>query len=188
MQNILLKGTEIHDMQTIKEALEKVGIQPHNIQTFETGYMRQNNIQSNIWQITLQPKTDTNTILNIRYIAEWSVKWELMKKPLITQCRRCERFNHSASNCTYIKLQMRQMHRNARARQVRCGQNQQQNKTNMRKLQRRTHSQQCSTMPRIQTTNRDKRREKAYGCITVLQQGSYEKSSTVKEITKRRLP
>lgn len=100
MQNVLLKGTEIHDKHIIKEALTKVGIQAHNIQKFETGYMRQNNINSNIWQITLQPKTDTNTIINIRYIAEWSVKWEMMKKPPITQCRRCQRFNHSASNCT----------------------------------------------------------------------------------------
>lgn len=100
MQNILLKGTEISDVTIIKHTLEKNGIQPHNIQKFETGYMRKNNITSNIWQITLQPKTDTNTILNIRYIEQWSVKWELMKKQLITQCRRCQRFNHSASNCT----------------------------------------------------------------------------------------
>lgn len=100
MQNILLKRTEISNAQIIKHTLEKHGIQPHNIQKFETGYMRKNNITSNIWQITLQPKTDINTILNIRYVEQWSVKWEMMKKPLITQCRRCQRFNHSASNCT----------------------------------------------------------------------------------------
>lgn len=100
MQNILLKGTEIKDSQIIKETLEKNGIQPHNIQTLVTGYMKKNNITSNIWQITLQPKTDINKVLNIRYIEQWSVKWETMKKRQITQCRRCQRFNHSASNCT----------------------------------------------------------------------------------------
>lgn len=100
MQNILLKGTDIDNEEIIKQTLEKNGIRPHNIHKFETGYMRKNNIKSNIWQITLQPKTDTNTILNIKYIAEWSVKWDIMRKPTITQCRRCQRFNHSASNCT----------------------------------------------------------------------------------------
>lgn len=85
MQNILLKGTEIDNAKTIERALEKNGIQPHNIQRFETGYMRKINITSNIQQITPKPKTDTNAVTNIRYIAEWSVKWELMKKPLIMQ-------------------------------------------------------------------------------------------------------
>lgn len=100
MQNILLKGTDIDNEDIIIQALGKNGIQPHNIRKFETGFMRKNNIISNVWQITLQPKTDTSTIFKIRYIAEWTVKWELMRKPAITQCRRCQRFNHSASNCT----------------------------------------------------------------------------------------
>lgn len=100
MQNILLKGTDIENEEIISQTLEKNGIQPYSIRKFETGYMRKNKITSNIWQITLQPKTDTNTVLGIRYIAEWSVKWEVMRKPTITQCRRCQRFNHSASNCT----------------------------------------------------------------------------------------
>lgn len=100
MQNILLKETETEHVKTIEEALTRNSIIPHKIQRFETGYMRKNGIKSNIWQITLQPKTDTNAILNIRYIAEWSVKWEIMKKPQVTQCRRCQRFNHSSSNCS----------------------------------------------------------------------------------------
>lgn len=62
--------------------------------------MRKNGIQSNIWQIVLLPLTDVTAVMNIKYIAEWSVKWELMKKPQVTQCRRCQRFFHSASNCT----------------------------------------------------------------------------------------
>lgn len=47
----------------------------------------------------LQPKTDIQQVLKIRYVAEWSVKWEIMRKPPITQCRKCQRFNHTASNC-----------------------------------------------------------------------------------------
>lgn len=94
------KMQKISDSSIIMESLSEHGIVPHNIQLYETGYMRKNNIKSNIWQVTLQPKTDTNTLTNIRYIAEWSVKWKLQRKRDITQCRRCQRFNHSASNCT----------------------------------------------------------------------------------------
>lgn len=100
MQNILLKGTEINSSAVIEETLIRNGITPHRIQRLETGYMRKNNIKSNIWQIVLLPKTDMKEVTKIRYIAEWSVKWEIMRKPPITQCRRCQRFNHSASNCT----------------------------------------------------------------------------------------
>lgn len=100
MQNILLKGTEIDSSDVIEEALKRNGISPHRIQRLETGYMRKNRIKSNIWQIVLLPKTDIQEVMKIRYVAEWSVKWELMRKPPITQCRRCQRFNHSASNCT----------------------------------------------------------------------------------------
>lgn len=100
MQSVLLKGTEIDDSQDIIDTLNDHGIMPHNVQRYETGHMRKNKIKSNIWQITLQPKTDTNTLTSIRYIAEWSVKWELQRKHTLTQCRRCQRFNHSASNCT----------------------------------------------------------------------------------------
>lgn len=99
MQSVLLKGTEIDDSQIITDTLNEHGIVPHNVQRYETGYMRKNQIQSNIWQITLQPKTETSTLTNIRYIADWSVKWELQRKRTLTQCKRCQRFNHSASNC-----------------------------------------------------------------------------------------
>lgn len=100
MINVLLKGTEVDDKSTIELTLKENGIQPHKINRFSTGYMRKNAIQSNIWQIVLLPHTDVTAVMNIKYIAEWSVKWELMKKPQVTQCRRCQRFFHSASNCT----------------------------------------------------------------------------------------
>lgn len=100
MQNILLKGTEISDERVISDALNKNGIEPYKIQRFETGYMRKSGIQSNIWQIVLLPKTDVKSIFNIKYVAEWSVKWQVMRKPTIVQCKRCQRLNHSASNCT----------------------------------------------------------------------------------------
>lgn len=100
MQNVLLKGTEIDDEEVIIETLKMHGIIPHKIQRFQTGYMRKNKIKSNIWQIVPKPKTDTKIIFNIKYVAEWSVKWQMMRKPTVIQCKRRQRLNHSASNCT----------------------------------------------------------------------------------------
>lgn len=43
----------------------------------------------------------------IRAIDQAIVKFEFLRKPTIIQCRRCQRFNHSASNCSlpyrYVK-------------------------------------------------------------------------------------
>lgn len=61
--------------------------------------MRKNHLKSKLWQIVLKPNTDLKQIFDIKYVAEWSVKWELMRKPSIVQCKRCQRLNHSASNC-----------------------------------------------------------------------------------------
>lgn len=99
MVNVLLKGTEISNDELIENALVRHGITPHRIQPYVTGYMRKNGINSNIWQVVLKPNTDTSEIFKIKYICEWSVKWEMMRKHTLTQCRRCQRFNHSSSNC-----------------------------------------------------------------------------------------
>lgn len=100
MVNVLLKGTEISSEKVIENALKRNGITPHRIQRYVTGYMRKNSIESNIWQIVLLPNTDTKELFKIKYIAQWSVKWETMRKQSITQCKRCQRFNHSSSNCS----------------------------------------------------------------------------------------
>lgn len=100
MINVLLKGCETNEIAIIEETLQNNNIQPHKIQKFTTGYMRQNKTDSNIWQIILKPNTNTNKLFEIKTIDYWSVKWEYMKKPKLIQCKRCQRYRHSASNCT----------------------------------------------------------------------------------------
>lgn len=100
MINIILKGCEVTENKTIEEALQAHNVIPYKIQKFNTGYMRQNNIESKMWLVTIAQKTNTDKIFGIKTIDNWSVKWEYMKKPPIIQCKRCQRFNHSASNCS----------------------------------------------------------------------------------------
>lgn len=101
MINILIKGLDhIEDAEVIKNELAAKGFEPYQIKKHVTGYMRKNNAKSNLWLIVLQPNTDTRELFKIRAIDHAIVKFEFLRKPTVIQCRRCQRFNHSASNCS----------------------------------------------------------------------------------------
>lgn len=100
MINIIIKGLDhVDDPAIIENELESNGIVPYKIEKFTTGYMRKNKVKSNLWHLILQPNTDTKTLFAIRIIDQAIVKFEFLRKPMIIQCKRCQRFNHSASNC-----------------------------------------------------------------------------------------
>lgn len=100
MINIIMKGLDhIDDQSIIEEELARRGIVPFKVEKYITGYMRKNHVKSNIWLVVLQPNTDTKALFEIRIIDQAIVKFEFLKKPKIIQCKRCQRFNHSASNC-----------------------------------------------------------------------------------------
>lgn len=101
MINVLIKGLDhIDEPKVIEEALATKGFTPHKIQKHITGYMRKNGMKSNLWLIVLQPNTDTAELFKIKSIESAIVKFEFLRKPTVIQCRRCQRFNHSASNCS----------------------------------------------------------------------------------------
>lgn len=97
--NILIKNSEIDDANVILKEFENIGIKPINVKQFKTGYMKKNDIHTKIWHVTFHPNTDLQEIFKIKYIGHHTVKIEHLKKPKITQCKRCQRFNHSASSC-----------------------------------------------------------------------------------------
>jgi hypothetical protein len=49
--------------------------------------------------VQADPKSNINAIKQIKYLDHTSIKWEDLKKPLLQQCRRCQRFGHTAVNC-----------------------------------------------------------------------------------------
>lgn len=70
-----------------------------------TGYMRKNNIKSNLWLIVLQPNTDTSELFKIKSIDHAIVKFDFLRKPKVIQCKRCQG-NHTANdaaNCDVFK-------------------------------------------------------------------------------------
>lgn len=100
MVNVLIKGLDhIDDEEVIMDELQNKGYAPIKIQKYVTGYMRKNDIKSNLWLIVLQPNTDTQELFRIRAIDHAIVKFDFLRKPKVIQCRRCQRFDHSASNC-----------------------------------------------------------------------------------------
>lgn len=97
MINVIIKGLDhIDDVDTIKCELAEKGFEPYQIKKHITGYMRKNNSKSNLWLIVLQPNSDTKELFKIKAIDHAIVKFEFLRKPKVTQCRRCQRFNHSA--------------------------------------------------------------------------------------------
>lgn len=98
--NVVIKGLDhIDDPDIIKENLAAEGFVPHKVQKHITGYMRKNQVKSNLWHVILQPNTDTKALFGIKVIENAIVKFEFLKKTSIIQCKRCQRLFHSASNC-----------------------------------------------------------------------------------------
>lgn len=52
-----------------------------------------------IFIVQISPESDINKLKSIRSVDYRIVTWEHLKRPEITQCRNCQGFNHSSSNC-----------------------------------------------------------------------------------------
>lgn len=64
--------------------------------------MIENGIESQIWHASFDPKTDKQRIFGIKHIGNvYGIIIEQLKNKSLTQCRRCWRFEHTESNCSY---------------------------------------------------------------------------------------
>lgn len=102
--HVLIKHIPIcYDESDILHHLkEDFGVSPIRLTTFVTKYMSENNIQTPIWHASFDPKTDKKKIFTIKRIGNFhGISIEELKNKSITQCRRCWRFEHTQSNCTY---------------------------------------------------------------------------------------
>lgn len=78
------------------------GLFPIKLTKFVTKYMLENGIQSTIWHASFDPKTDKSCIFSVKHIGnQYGIAVEAIKNKSITQCRRCWRFEHTQTNCTY---------------------------------------------------------------------------------------
>lgn len=78
------------------------GLVPKRLTKFATKHMRENCIESSIWHASFEPKTDKKKIYGVKHIGnQYGIIVEELKNKTVTQCRRCWRFEHTISNCTY---------------------------------------------------------------------------------------
>lgn len=78
------------------------GLHPIRLTPFKTKYMLENNIQTTMWHASFDPKTDKSHIFNVKFIGnQYGITVEPIKNKSVTQCRRCWRFEHTQTKCTY---------------------------------------------------------------------------------------
>lgn len=102
--HVLIKNVPVcYDESEILDFLNNDhGLFPIKITKFITKYMQENNIQSTIWHASFDPKTDKTCIFSVKHIGnQYGIAVEPIKNKSVTQCRRCWRFEHTQTNCTY---------------------------------------------------------------------------------------
>lgn len=78
------------------------GLTPIRLTKFITKAMAEKNILSSMWHASFDPKTDKKKIFDIKqFNGQFGIVVEEMKNKSLTQCRRCWRYEHSQSNCSY---------------------------------------------------------------------------------------
>lgn len=98
-------GDDIDNIELIRAALAdaKIDCAFQKIIRFTTGYMKRNpdNIGAPIYQIVVSSGVTDNGISAIKTIGSFSVRFEKMKPSAVIQCHRCQRFAHTAANCSH---------------------------------------------------------------------------------------
>lgn len=99
-------GEESDNINHITQSLQQVGISNDiDCIKFITGSMKRNaaeNKQQNVlYRVTLGPGENITGLQSIKVINGFKIKIEKQKKSSIIQCRRCQRFLHTANACAY---------------------------------------------------------------------------------------
>lgn len=100
--SIVMKNlSPTYDAADIKEALEglKLEIMLHSVTPYVTDTSVRQKKKLRIWLIQLNPGSDAKALLKTRGILNQIVKFEMKKQSRIPQCKNCQKFGHTASNC-----------------------------------------------------------------------------------------
>lgn len=97
-------GNNENNISLIGQALIEVGTNgPYGISRFFSGHMKRNhsNEQSILYRIIIEQNDNPSGLAKIKIINGFRVVIEKMRKSLIVQCRRCQRFQHTAHQCSF---------------------------------------------------------------------------------------
>ncbi|XP_076284796.1 uncharacterized protein LOC143211236 [Lasioglossum baleicum] len=102
-QNFLVKGLppsfENTEILTELEKTSNNKIKFIKVSNFTTPIAQRENRILPIFLVQIEAGSDLAELKNVRYIFHHSIKWEKLKKKGVMQCRRCQRFDHTAANC-----------------------------------------------------------------------------------------
>lgn len=100
--HMILKG--IHHSYTDSEVFEELNLYKNicevlKVLKFETSKSKKENRDLMMFLVQFAPKTTIQQILSIKHLLHQTVSWQIFQKTDIVQCRRCQRYGHSATNC-----------------------------------------------------------------------------------------
>lgn len=91
-------------IQKIRTSVSAAGVDGEfTINRFQTGFMKRsaNTNAAPIYQITVAHDVPDSCLASIKAIGLYSVRFEKMKPSKVIQCRRCQRYSHTATMCAH---------------------------------------------------------------------------------------
>lgn len=102
-QTMLIKGldncyTPEEVLQLLKEK-ETSDLKFNQVTRFSTARSRQQNKLLPIFLVQISPESKLGKLHELKYLEHQIISWENLRKTTVIQCKNCQRFNHTASNC-----------------------------------------------------------------------------------------
>lgn len=90
--------------QIVHSAVASAGVRgDFTVRPFQTGYMKRNanSNQTPLYQVTVAHDVPDSYLAAIKLIGCFAVRFERMKPSSVIQCRRCQRYAHTATMCAH---------------------------------------------------------------------------------------
>lgn len=99
----MLKGlsanTDINEILKELSKSESENLKFIKVSPFKTAKSINENYNLPIYLVQISKESKINELKSIRGLRHHCIRWESLRKPEIPQCRNCQQFFHSASNC-----------------------------------------------------------------------------------------
>jgi len=98
MFKVVMYGLPIIECNELIESLNEVGVHPKEVKQLQTKVQRKD---SAIYLVSFPTgQTNISDLKKVRFVNYISVTWaHYVRRSNITQCRRCQQFNHGTRNC-----------------------------------------------------------------------------------------
>lgn len=104
LNTLLLKGIDPNsDPTEILQELQRLveeDITILSVKQFQTKRSRETPRKLPMFLVQISANSKTNNLIQIKQVNHQIVRWEKLKKKDMIQCKRCQRLEHTAANCT----------------------------------------------------------------------------------------